>query len=97
MAPLGNGPVTVGFQPKNDFFGPSSVLTPLNALETPTNFWKQLSICESLTQNQKSTKFEPFGGFLGLGMTLKYARNGVKNGFLLVFHFPRILWLQFQL
>ena len=79
MALLGNGPVTVGFQPKNGFFGPSSVLTPLNALETPTNFWKHMSICKSLAQNQKSTKFEPFGEFLGLGLTLAKAINEVKN------------------
>ena len=38
MAPSENGPVTRGFQPKNDFFGPRSVLTPLTALETPKVF-----------------------------------------------------------
>ena len=37
MAPSENGPVTGGFQPKNDFFGPSLVLTPLTSLETPKN------------------------------------------------------------
>ena len=37
MAHPGNGPIKGGFQPKNDFFGPGLVLTPLNALETPTN------------------------------------------------------------
>ena len=36
MAPSGNGPVTGGFQPKNDFFGPSLVLSPLTSPETPT-------------------------------------------------------------
>ena len=49
MAPSGNGPVTGGFQPKNDFFGPRSVLTPLTALETPTNLWKHLAKCQYLT------------------------------------------------
>ena len=40
-----------------------------------------MAICQYLTQDQESTKFEPFRGFLGLGLTLTKARNGVKNRF----------------
>ena len=49
------------------------------ALKTPTNLWKQMAICQYLTQDPKSTKFELFRGFLGLRMTLKNVRNDVKN------------------
>ena len=70
MAPPGNGPFTGGFQPKRDFFGPSLVITHLTALETLTNLWKHLVICQYLTQDTKSTKIDPSGGFLALGMTI---------------------------
>ena len=70
MAPPGNGPFTGGFQPKRGFFGPSLVLTHLTALETLTNLWKHLAICQYLTQDTKSTKIDPSGGFLALGMTI---------------------------
>ena len=80
MAPPGNGPFTEGFQSKRDFFGPSLVLTHLTALETPTNLWKHLAICQYLTQDTKSTKINPFGGFiLAIGTTSINWRNGVKN------------------
>ena len=51
IALSGYGPVTGGFQPKNDFFGPSLVLTPLTSLETPTNLRKHLAKCQYLTQD----------------------------------------------
>ena len=79
MAPSGNGPVTGGFQLKNDFFGPESVLTPLTALETPTNLWKHLVKCQYLTQDTDSTKNGVFRVFLALGLTSINWRNGVKN------------------
>ena len=60
IAPSGNGPVTGGFQPKNDFFGPRSALTPLTSLETPTNLRKHLAKCQYLTQDRDSTKNWPF-------------------------------------
>ena len=78
IAPLDMAWFTYWYQSKNDFFGPSLVLTPLIALETPKNLWKHMAICQYLTQDTKSTKFEPFWGFLGLGMTLTTVRNGVK-------------------
>ena len=70
MAPSGNGPVIGGFQPKNDFFGPRSVLTPLTALETPTNLWKHLAKCQYLTQNTDSTKIGAFRGFFSSWLDL---------------------------
>ena len=70
MAPSENGPVTGGFQPKNDFFGPRSVLTPLTALETPTNLWKHLAKCQYLTQDTDSTKNGPFLFFFSSGLDL---------------------------
>ena len=70
IAPLHMAWFTYWYQSKNDFFGPSSDLTPLAALETPTNLWKHLAICQYLTQDTKSTKIDPSGGFLALGMTI---------------------------
>ena len=70
IAPSGNGHVTGGFQPKNDFFGPSLVLTPLTALETPTNLWKHLAKCHYLTQDTDSKKNGPFRGFFSSGLDL---------------------------
>ena len=64
------------------------------ALETPTNLWKHMAICQHLNHDQESSKFEPFKGFLGLGLTLTKARNGVKNRIFAFFHFPPIIWLQ---
>ena len=69
MAPAGNGPVTGGFQPKNDFFGPSLVLTPLTALETPKNFGNTWPYAITLPRTQIAPKIDPFGGFLALGLT----------------------------
>ena len=75
---------TLWFQQKYDFFGTSSVLTPLVALKTQPNLWKQLSICQCISQGPKITKFELLEGFLALGMTIINRVNGVKNWLLAV-------------
>ena len=67
---------TLWFQQKYDFFGTSSVLTPLVALKTQPNLWKQLSICQCISQGPKITKFELLEGFLALGMTIINRVNG---------------------
>ena len=67
---------TLWFQQKYDFFGTSSVLTPLIALKNQTNLWKHFSICQCTSQGPKITKFELFEGFLALGMTMINRVNG---------------------
>ena len=54
---------TLWFQQKYDFFGTSSVLTPLVALKTQPNLWKQLFLCQCTSQGPKITKSELLEGF----------------------------------
>ena len=54
---------TLWFQQKYDFFGTSSVLTPLVALKTQPNLWKQLFLCQCTSQGPKVTKSDLLEGF----------------------------------
>ena len=88
IAPLDMAWFTYWYQSKNDFFGPSLVLTPLIALETPKNLWKHMAICQYLTQDTKSTKFEPFGRFFSFWNDLNQTDKWVeKSRFCLFFIF----------
>ena len=95
---------TLWFQQKYDFFGTSSVLTPLIALKNQTNLWKQVYICQCTSQGPKITKFELFEGFLALGMTMINRVNGGEKltfcHFLLNFYQPPLpyhgFWVKFE-
>ena len=89
IAPSGNGSVTGGYQPKNDFFGPSLVLTPLTSLETLTNLWKHLAKCQYLTQDRDSTKNWPFWRvFSSWNDHILWLGTGGKLTFCLFFKIP---------
>ena len=87
---------TLWFQQKYDFFGTSSVLTPLVALKTQPNLWKQLFLCQCTSQGPKITKSELLEGFKHFEWQWSTGQWGEKVSFCQFFYFPPILWLQIQ-
>ena len=72
-----NGLIYTMISTKKWLFWPRVSFCPLNGTGNTNKPLKTHGLY--LTQDPKSTKFEPFRGFLGLGLTLTKARNGVKN------------------